>query len=146
MAEQLDISSKHRMVEEGGHTLIVILMMQFLILILTVLFENTAVAQEATRISIDVVINNASSEEDYIDYWYKGMWDRKLLDNISVRVFSGRTVKFIAHGNFKNWQGSSCGNSSENILEFTTSGDCSVVANFGSDSGAGTDTGRRRRR
>jgi len=145
MAEQLDTSSKHRMVEEGGHTLIVILMMQFFIFIVAVLLENPAVAQETKRITLDVVINNVSGEEDYIEYWYKDILDKKVTYNISVRVFSGRPVKFVAHGNFKNWQGSSCGNSSENILEFTTSGDCSVVANFGSDSGAGANTRRRRR-
>ena len=146
MAEQLDINNVYRMVKKEGHILMVTLMMQSLILIVAVLLGNSAVAQEDARITIDIAINNPSSGEDYIEYYYQGILDRKISANMSVTVFSGRKVKFIARGNFNNWQGSSCGNGSGNTLEFIPGGDCSVVANFGTNTETGADTDRRRRR
>ena len=89
---------------------------------------------------IDITINGASGD-DYVEYWYGHLIQKNIKENYTAKIFIGRPVKFVAYGKFKNWEGSSCGNSSGKVLEFKSSGDCSIVANFGESA----DADRRRR-
>jgi len=116
-----------------------LIIIQLVILIAAFLFGNSAFAEEGARIEIDITINGAAGENDYIVYWYSYIIQKNIKENYKAKIFTGKPVKFVAYGNFKNWEGSSCGNSSGRVLEFKSSGDCTVVANFGEN----TNTERR---